>query len=514
MWIAFLATAAIVFAAYALLYLKHKSHIRQFKNIPGIAPIPIAGNLLGMMKLYSKELLHNPGVYVLQGTLGNNTLFNKYGIQVFWLGIFPVVSVFKPEILERILSSTTSLDKSYEYSYLHKWLGQGLLTSTGAKWKSRRKLLTPCFHFRILEDFLPTFNENSLILVKKLRELRNQDYVDIMSLIVSCTLDIVCETVMGTRIGAQTGENSEYVEAIHNLGGVMIERIARPLLWPDILFNLSKSGRGFNRDLKVLHRFTDKVIQEKKTALLAQRSRGSEETEDVRFGGKKRQALMDLLLDQHVNGQQLTEEDIREEVDTFMFEGHDTTAMAMTFALYCIGLYPEVQRKIHEELDSIFGGDTERPVTLDDVRDMKYLECVIKESLRLYPSVPTIGRILNEEFRYDGKVIPKGTTVNFFIVSLHRNSEIYPNPEIFDPDRFTPENIRNRHPFAYLPFSAGPRNCIGQKFALLEEKAIIANVLRNFSLVSLDPRDKVQLKMDFVLRPSEPIRMKFIPRGC
>ncbi|GFW21917.1 cytochrome P450 4c3 [Trichonephila clavipes] len=186
------------------------------------------------------------------------------------------------------------------------------------------------------------------------------------------------------------------------------------------------------------------------------------ETEDVRLAGKKRQALMDLLLDQHINGQQLTEEDITEEIDTFMFEGHDTTATAMNFSLYCIGLYPEVQRKIHEELDSIFGEDTERPVTRDDVRDMKYLECVIKESLRLYPSVPLIGRMLNEDFNHNGMVIPKGTALNFFIVSIHRNPEIFPNPEVFDPDRFSPENVVKRHPFAYLPFSAGPRNCIGR----------------------------------------------------
>ncbi|GFR24845.1 cytochrome P450 4c3 [Trichonephila clavata] len=411
-----------------------------------------------------------------------------------------------------ILSSTTSLEKTYEYSYLHKWLRQGLLTSTGAKWKSRRKLLTPCFHFRILEDFLPTFNDNSFILVRKLQTLQNEEYVDIMSLIVLCTLDIVCETVMGARIGAQSGENPEYVKAVHNLGDVLLERIIRPLLWPDFLFNLSKTGRGYNRDLKILHGFTDKVIKEKKAALLTQRIHGSKETEDVQMGGKKRQALMDLLLDQHINGQQLTEEDIKEEVDTFMFEGHDTTATAMNFSLYCIGLYPEVQRKIHEELDSIFGEDTERPVTLDDVRDMKYLECVIKESLRLYPSAPLIGRILNEDFNHNGMVIPKGTTLNFFIVSIHRNPEIFPNPEVFDPDRFSPENVAKRHPFAYLPFSAGPRNCIGQKFAFLEEKVIMANILRNFTLVSLDPRDKVQLKMEFVLRPSEPIRIKLTAR--
>ncbi|GBO11572.1 Cytochrome P450 4C1, partial [Araneus ventricosus] len=120
------------------------------------------------------------------------------------------------------------------------------------------------------------------------------------------------------------------------------------------------------------------VIREKKASLLSKGGKVSEAEDESRLGGKKRQALMDLLLDLHVNGQQIMEQDIREEVDTFMFEGHDTTAMGITFALYCIGLYPQVQKKIQEELDAIFDGDARRPVTIDDVRNMKYLECVLK----------------------------------------------------------------------------------------------------------------------------------------
>ncbi|GIX80218.1 cytochrome P450 4C1 [Caerostris extrusa] len=200
--------------------------------------------------------------------------------------------------------------------------------------------------------------------------------------------------------------------------------------------------------------------------------------------------------------------------------GHDTTAMGITFALYCIGLYPRVQERVHEELDDIFEGDQERPVTVDDVRNMKYLECAEGshsaqwgiEAQRLFPSVPLIGRVLNEDVKYKDIVIPKGTTINCHITSHHRNPETFPNPEVFDPDRFSPDNVLDRHPFAFIPFSAGPRNCIGQKFALLEEKVVISNILRRFTALSLDPRDKVLLKMEFVLRPAGQIRMKFIPR--
>ncbi|GFT63725.1 cytochrome P450 4c3, partial [Nephila pilipes] len=145
----------------------------------------------------------------------------------------------------------------------------------------------------------------------------------------------------------------------------------------------------------------NKVIRERKRELLA---RGEEEKgepdkgqtdEDVNT--KKRKAFLDLLLDLHIKDNVLTERDIREEVDTFMFAGHDTTAMGISWVLYNIGLRPDIQDRIHDELDRIFQDDKERPITTEDVREMKYLDCVLKESQRLYPSLPVIGRELEED---------------------------------------------------------------------------------------------------------------------
>ncbi|XP_054724770.1 cytochrome P450 4c3-like isoform X1 [Uloborus diversus] len=412
-----------------------------------------------------------------------------------------------------ILSSTVSLEKSFEYRFLHQWLGKGLLTSTGSKWKMRRKLLTPSFHFRILDNFLPVFHEQSMILVRKIHSMNNHECVDVAPLIVLCTLDAVCETIMGFHIGAQDGSNSEYVQAIHNLSHLFNQRAVQPWLWTDFLYSLTKTGKGFAKDLKVLHDFTDKVIKEKKAKLLSKReSQSSKSNKDNEFYSKERKTFMDLLLDLHIEGEHLGESDIREEVDTFMFEGHDTTAVGITFALYCIGLYPDVRKNIELELEEIFQGDKERPASYDDLRNMKYLECVLKESQRLYPSVPLIGRKLDEDITFEGLTVPRGTMVHLNIIALHRNPSVFPKPEIFDPERFLPENALNRHPYAYIPFSAGPRNCIGQKFAMLEEKIIISNILRNFSVVSLDQRDHFYTKVEFTLRPAQPVRLKFLPK--
>ncbi|KFM71387.1 Cytochrome P450 4c3, partial [Stegodyphus mimosarum] len=177
-----------------------------------------------------------------------------------------------------------------------------------------------------------------------------------------------------------------------------------------------------------------------------------------------------------------------------------------------IGLHPWVQDKIHQELDSIFC-ESNRDVTMDDIKDMKYLECVVKETLRLYPSVPGMAREITEDVEFQGRIIPKGATCVVFTYCLHRDPEVFPNPEKFDPDRFLPENSSGRHPFAYVPFSAGPRNCIGQCFAMMEAKTMLSFILRKYHVRSLDPRDKVLVADEIILRPKNGLRIEIKPRG-
>ncbi|KAI1299275.1 Cytochrome P450 4c3 [Halotydeus destructor] len=180
--------------------------------------------------------------------------------------------------------------------------------------------------------------------------------------------------------------------------------------------------------------------------------------------------------------------------------------------MFCIGLHPEVQRKLQQEVDAIFGDDRERPVTADDLRRMPYLECTIKESLRLYPAGPFFARQLAEEVDVEGYRLPRGTVVWLCIMSLHMNQEVYPEPARFDPDRFAPQPSRDRHPYAYLPFSGGPRACLGHKFAMMEEKIILANVLRKFRITTLGSPDKLVLASEIILRPKCPICVTCTPR--
>lgn len=158
-------------------------------------------------------------------------------------------------------------------------------------------------------------------------------------------------------------------------------------------------------------------------------------------------------------------------------------------------------------------GRSDRPPTLDDLKKLKYLECVVKESLRLFPSVPFFARNLNEDCEVAGYKIVKGSQVIIMPYALHRDPRYFPNPEEFKPERFFPENLKGRHSYAYVPFSAGPRNCIGQKFAMMEEKTILSCILRHFWVESTQKREELGLAGELILRPSNGIWIKLKRRN-
>lgn len=293
-------------------------------------------------------------------------IYYKEKLCQMWLGFRPFVLVFTPDEVEVsvfinyhqddwvillwlckqvILSSNYLTDKAPEYNFLEPWLGQGLVTSNGAKWKAHRKILTPAFHFRILQDFLPIINENAIILVKKLHRLSSQE-LEISSIITLCTLDVICETAMGIKVNCQENE-SEYAKCIKELSETVLFRISRPWLWFNPIFFLSKQGRDFKSNLKKIKQFTENVIKERmqkwdekqmnmsnvfsddsSTMLPDTDEKGSTILNNRYTKSNKRLAFLDLLLDLHMNNKSLTFNDIKDEVETFMFAVSDWNEFA------------------------------------------------------------------------------------------------------------------------------------------------------------------------------------------
>lgn len=217
-------------------------------------------------------------------------------------------------------------------------------------------------------------------------------------------------------------------------------------------------------------------------------------------------AFLDILLKASVDGVPLSDMDIREEVDTFMFEGHDTVTSGISFALYLLSRNPHIQTKLFQEIREVFGDDRERSVTYRDLSNLKYLDLVIKETLRLYPSVPFIGRTIEEDTAIgQGRVMPvnSGIIINFFL--MFRDSKLFNKPNEFIPERFENPNEQTFHTYAYTPFSAGSRNCIGQKFAMLEMKSTISKVLRHYELLEMGPEPDVI--MELILRSANGVHI-------
>ncbi|GAB6022520.1 hypothetical protein CHUAL_006627 [Chamberlinius hualienensis] len=233
------------------------------------------------------------------------------------------------------------------------------------------------------------------------------------------------------------------------------------------------------------------------------------------FGQKHRTALLDMLLETSMQTDQkkplLSDKDIREEVTTFMFAGHDTVSVAVGWVLNAIGQHPDIQEKIAAELFTVFG-ESDRLPTSNDIHQLRYLECVIKEMMRVLPIAPMFARTLREDLEICGYKIPKGVTAIVIPHWVHHDPAYYPDPEVFDPNRFFPENSHDRDPFAYIPFSAGPRNCIGQKYGLMEAKVILSQILRKF-VVKCKVEDLISnINLALVARPIRGINVKLIFR--
>ncbi|ELK37959.1 Cytochrome P450 4V2 [Myotis davidii] len=329
-------------------------------------------SFLQMMVTYARNWLQMRPIPSISGAypfLGHALILKEGGTEFFqqviyytesnrhvpmikiWLGTVPVIVMYKAEIIEVILTSSKQIDKSYLYRFVEPWLGLGLLTSTGNKWRSRRKMLTPTFHFTILEDFLDVMNEQANILVNKLEKHVDGEKFNCFFYITLCALDIIC----GTQAMHILIYQLIHLHPVYRMSDLIHRRIKKIWFWHDVLYLLFKDGRDHRRNLKILHNFTTNVINERANEIKRDEERKSDDR-GTTLSKRKRKAFLDLLLNvMDDEGNKLSFEAIQEEVDTFMFEGHDTTAAGMNWALYLLGCHPEVQKKLGNELDEVFG---------------------------------------------------------------------------------------------------------------------------------------------------------------
>ncbi|XP_025990771.2 cytochrome P450 4C1 [Solenopsis invicta] len=498
-----------VIVIFRLLLMVHSHYVVQqkLKNIPQVDSFPF-GSAYEAMRISPEERMKKDFEYLAQTC--------KEGIYIQWFLGKPCIFVYKPEYLKHIFPSTVNITKGNRYSLFEPWLGNGLGMSTGKQWFHDRKLIGATFHFSILEKFAVVMTEKAQILTKCLQKKMDENpgkAIDIFPLVINATLDIICETAMGMDLRVQE-VHSKYVTAVEKVSELIMTRIFQPWLWMDWIYYLTPAGRQFKSALKTVHGFADEVIKKKKLERRSKTGKTELENKDDEsdIGKKNRVAFLDLLLEE--NGKDdspMTDDELRAQVDTIMFAGHDTTSVAVCWTLFLLGNNLEHQKKVHEELEEVFG-DSETPASVKQLPQLKYLDRVIKETLRIFPSANFISRQIIEEIKLDDHILPKDHEVSVPILLVHRNPEVWPDPLKFDPDRFLPENSKDRNPYAYVPFSAGPRNCVGMRFAQLEMKLLLVAILRKWRVKSVKTIDTIRYGEIVVVRPCEELLIHFTPK--
>ncbi|XP_026671977.1 probable cytochrome P450 4aa1 isoform X2 [Ceratina calcarata] len=490
--------AWVYFVILAILYVVYilKSYIRSvilISRLNGPKTVPIIGNV-------NCALQEN----FLYRLANENQLYGR--VIRIWLTVVPYAMFLEPEDIQAVLSSTKHTRKVFLYKLLDNFLGKGLITRDAKTWRVHRKFLQPAFHLHILEKFTSTFAECADHLMNEFLE-KNDQQINITTFINDAVYDILRETVLGiNRMNGSSGEDTEDDLPFRKGQIMLLYRMVRPWLLIEWIYRLTKHGRQEEQQRKDLFDTCFRMMKEKRDQL-----RNKDPALDEKAARKKKISLLEYMVEVNEKNPCFTDEDIVEECCTFMLAGQDSVGTATAMTLFLLANHPEWQSKCIEEVDRIFDGDLRLP-TINDLKEMRCLEMCIKESLRLYPSVPMIARILGEDVKIGKNVIPAGCSVLISPYSTHRLPHHFPDPEAFKPDRFSPENSEKRHPYAYIPFSAGPRNCIGYKFAMLEMKSMISAILRRCRLQAVPGKEEVRPKFRMTIRAQGGLWVKVIAR--
>jgi len=405
--------------------------------------------------------------------------------------ISAILQLYHPSSAGPVLKSNPSATSkdSIVYRLAKPWIGNGLVTSDGELWARHRKMLTPAFHFNMLRNYAKVFNSCSKILIEKLLAHAKEGHpVEILRPVSLMTTDAMLKCAMSIESSCQTAEPSDptvqYVNAVQQIEANILKRVRNPLLRNDWIFGLTPTGRKQKEVLSLLHGYSERIIAERKQQRLDQVSSTDARPKD----------FLDILLDaRDEKGNQLNDLEIRSEVDTFLFAGHDTTSSAISWTLYHLAKYPEMQRKCREEVMSIVKESDD--FEWGDLSKLEYLTMFIKESMRVLPPVAFIARKVNEDITVSNSLltqatIPRGTECGFAITTQHNSEILWSEPDKFDPERFSASNRGKIPSLAFVPFSAGSRNCIGQQFAMNELKITLGQILRKFELYTDDDTPK------------------------
>lgn len=432
-----------------------------------------------------KQMLGAPGSQRLRAMEDS---IQQYGQTVrFHLGPLDFYVSGDPAVARHVLvEHPQRYVKSDRYDSLKFLLGQGLVTSEGALWKRQRKLTQPAFHkpkLAALASMMTAAGDEML----NSWAARGDVPIALHSEMMKVTLNIVGRALFGTDLNAFSQRFAEHLETLLPYIDKRSMAIASIPDWVPTPDNLKA-----RRARQGIYDIVDTIINQRRQA------------------GGEGDDLLGMLLGarDEDTGQGMDDAQLRDEVVTLVSAGHETTANALSWTFHLLAQNPEAERKMHAEVSSVLEG---RAPTMADLPRLSYTSQVLQESMRIFPPVWILDRFSLEDDTIGDVQFPKGSRIAVFVYHLHHNPQHWPNPEKFDPERFTPENVAARHRGAYLPFGAGPRQCLGNHFAMMEGVLLLAQIAQRYRVVPLPGQPVIELEPTVTLRPSVDFKVRLLP---
>ncbi|XP_058823412.1 cytochrome P450 4V2-like [Topomyia yanbarensis] len=416
-------------------------------------------------------------------------------------GPIEILGSCHPDVIQQVLSNVDCLEKPFFYRFTG--LENGLLSAKHQLWKKQRKTLNSSFNLKILYSFIPIFESCCRKMIEDLNELAAAGpTVNIMNCASKCTLEMVFGTTIGIDVTNQSNEKEilGYVERLFNL---VSRRMLTLHLYFDWVYRFTKDYREDRKLRTICIEKANELIDEQKKRISSRKDCNRnccDELGSESHYRKPRIFIEQLLEESNEEEEKFSVEEIYHNAYTIILAGNDTSALSVAHSCLFLAMYPHIQDKVYAELRNVYPCE-DSPITPDNLKQLEYMEMFIKETLRLCPVVPNIARQAVNDVWIDGKRVPKGSIFVVSFYALHRRKDIWgPDAYQFDPENFHPDRTKGRHPYGYLPFSGGPRNCIGWRYAMISIKVMLIYLLRTFKLSTDLRQTDLRYRFDLTLK--------------
>lgn len=382
--------------------------------------------------------------------------------------------------------------KSEAYRVLQLFLGNGLLTSEGDFWRRQRRLAQPAFHRQRLALLVDAMNDETTELLARWRQHDAVGPVDISGEMMRLTLAIVTRSLFSSDVKQHLNGLSEAIDCIIGFAyQSLYDFVHIPIHYP------TPRNIRYRRAVAIIEAVIYDIINQRR------QEKGSVRHDD----------LLEMLMEarDEDTGEGMTDQQLRDEVTTIFMAGHETTANALSWALYLLARHPDEARRVRDEADRVLRHDT--APTMETLRELTYTLQVVQETMRLYPPAWIFSRKpLADDTLPGGYTLPAGNGVLVCPYLLHRDPAFWEKPDEFYPDHFRSDRAKERPTYAYIPFGGGPRLCIGNNFALMEMQLVLAHLVRSFDFQTID-QHVLEPEPGITLRPKGGLRLQIIGRN-